>query len=51
MQWWQWVLIVTGAWFDLAVITGGLWIVVVRVARRRDAQAEHQRERDVRGAA
>jgi hypothetical protein len=50
MQWWQLGLMVTGVWFDLAVITGGLWIVVRRVARRRDAQAEHRKQRDVHGA-
>jgi hypothetical protein len=51
MQWWHWVLIVTGAWFDLAVIAGGLWIVVMRVARRRGARTERAKARDVHGTA
>jgi hypothetical protein len=40
MSWWQWILQITGAWFYLALVAGGLWILVIPRARKWDRAAE-----------
>ena len=35
MDWWQWLLLITGAWFCLSLITAGLWSFAVSGYRRR----------------
>jgi hypothetical protein len=42
MDWWQWLLLITGAWFCLSLTMAGLWSFVVSVYRRRQTELARQ---------